>query len=574
MKQTIANASDTNQVFPGENWFYYWKTSASLWKDKIELIPKYEKVVIPLNWSFHSETGDDYDFGQLRPETDLFRLVSQIKEHQRTPVLFLPLGPAPFLPNGGLPPFLARVASVDDEQLPIWAMSSSGEINKVFSFFDQRVYRAFSKFTKELGHYLSLKGVDCDLWGIECGSLHHGSYRSFFFDRSEAYQEAFQKYLEANEQSIESEREENYYQIHHDFFQTIWTLYLDNAEKSLGANWEGSFKVNFLGASPLSILERLSEVDHQTQYTHEVMEGTTFNVLTSSTLLNTRQKSGVLNHMLDELVTKSMLEDKIKKNIYEDDGAGFYYPLRYFEVYDIDESIYPGTIMWADIGLWDFLQRKYNWCFADRASETYVFNESTDNERVIYFFHGMGMDQRTFNQILKTFMGGGKVILNRSGLEHGLLKRLETFFLENSLHVEKIVNICTVHNVVLGEGRLVIFEGDELADQSFEKMAGFWEKLMGTFSIQHLFVPDEEGLCCNWRVRPSDYKELEYEEIRRLSIYNPTSYKKKVKLPIRQGFSLMKVVEEDKLKYQNSNTQLDIELLPGGRISLDFGVYS
>jgi hypothetical protein len=570
LKANPAITPDSDLVFPGENWFYYWKTSASLWKDKIEQVPAYEKIIIPINWSFHSETGDDYDFGTLRPETDIFRLVSQVNEHNRTPVLLLPLTPAPFLPNGGVPSFLARIPSVDEEKMPIWALGASGEINKMFSFFDQRIFKGFSRFTKELGQYLSAKGVNCDVWGIDCGSLNSGSFRSFFYDRSEAYTSAFQNFLHANEESADLTE----FQNHHDFYQTIWTLYNDCASKNLSANWEGMFKVSFLGGGQVDNFDRVCEVDSKSHYSFDIMECVTFDVLSSSTLIKPSRKSGIVQTMLEDLVTKSMLEQKLSKEIYEDDGAGFFYPLRFFEVYDIDDLIYPESIMWADLGLWDFLQHKFNWCFADKGNEEYVFNESLDYENTIFFFHGMGMTKKLFNNVLRTFMAGGKIIFNRSGLEATLLKRLETFFLENSLNVEKIKSQCTVHNVVLGEGRLVVIDGDELADCTVEDMSKFWQKLISTFVVKHLPVNYIEGLHCNWRSRPSDYKELEYEEIRRLSIYNPTNYKKKLRLDLKTGFNLLKILDDKNVKFNTTHNLVEVEFLPEGKVSMDFGVYS
>ena len=84
-------SDDLDSVFPGENWFFYWKTSASLWAEKLKLFQGNSKVIIPINWAFHSETGDNYDFAKQKPETDLKKLVDVVRSVNLEPVFLLPL---------------------------------------------------------------------------------------------------------------------------------------------------------------------------------------------------------------------------------------------------------------------------------------------------------------------------------------------------------------------------------------------------------------------------------------------------------------------------------------------------
>ena len=78
MSLTTPVIRDEDSVFPGENWFLYWKTSASLWKTKIESRNDLGSILVPINWSFHSDTGDSYDFAVEKPETDLNKLAEKL----------------------------------------------------------------------------------------------------------------------------------------------------------------------------------------------------------------------------------------------------------------------------------------------------------------------------------------------------------------------------------------------------------------------------------------------------------------------------------------------------------------
>ena len=129
--------------------------------------------------------------------------------------------------------------------------------------------------------------------------------------------------------------------------------------------------------------------------------------------------------------------------------------------------------------------------------------------------------------MLKIFMSGGRVILDRSDMSDEYLKKIESFFLENSLKVEKINYLIHVHNILLGEGRLLVIDGNALVEHNMKKCLDFWGVMMATFEIPHLsfFLP--EGIESVWKTRSTSNSELNFEEVRRVSFYNPTSYKKK-----------------------------------------------
>lgn len=581
MSLTTPVIRDEDHVFPGENWFFYWRTSASLWPSKIESLGSSRNLYVPINWSFHSDTGDSYDFAKDKPETDLARLVEVAKKCRKEVIFLFPLSPVPFLPNGGVPSFLARTPSFDKQGKVVSAIDHEGNLNKMYSFFDTRTYQAYSKFTQSFGHYMSSLGIEADVWGIECGYITDTGFTSLLEDYSPAYTQGFSKYLQDQRDRKRQESGSSFedgvinffeeYLYRQEFFEMIRSIYSDRAKGSLAANWIGEFRVSFMGASPLDFFQRINGQDSLSRYSHDILESLSLDAVPSSVLVPARIKRGVLGKMLDQLVTSSYVDQLVEETIYEDEASIGFRHKRFFEVFDLTNDVDPDSLGWADLGLWDYLQDRYAWCYSDRGSDIYQWNESDDNERVL-FFHGITIDSKLFNHILKAFMSGSRIILNRSGLPVEMLRKLETFFIENDLDVQKVNFHTSIHYVTLGEGKLVIFEGDLLADLDESKVTLFWDKIISAFKVNHLNIETQKDVQTVWMARCVDHRELSYQEVRRVSLYNPSSYKRKIKFPVPAQFRLLKVVDENQVNFAHSPSDINMELLPEGSISLDFGV--
>jgi len=575
---------DFDAVFPGENWFLYWKTSASLWQAKIQEYSDSNRIVVPINWAFHSDTGESYNFAKERPETDLKKLVDAAKSVGKEITFIVPISPAPFLPNGGLPSMLARTLSLGPSGMVYGSLDGESQLNKIYSFFDTRVYQAFCKFVGELGEYFTEAGIDSDIWGASFGMIHEpgtqksGEYSDFFYDRSRVFDQGFARYLDAKKKEMGEEAElsgpvdEEAQKL--EFHNTIQDLYLQEAMEGLSGNWEGSLKFAFLGSNSESFFKRLSGNDDSLAYSQQVMQAMVRDVVPSSILVPHRSKKGVLGKQLNDLIANSFLETKLRQDYYDDDSHITYAPLRFFDVFDYNPRVEHKCASWEHLGLLHYFSRNYRWCYSLNENTNISFDEGESLEQKVHFFHGERMNRKAFNTLLKIFMSGGKVILNRSGLKMEYLKKLESFFLENSLRVEKVNFHTVIHNIVLGDGRLIILEGDKLSDLDAGVKLTFWKKLLDTFNLRHLQVSTTEGVDYFWRTRTSSPSELNYEEIRRASFYNPTSYKQKIHIKMAKNFALMKVLDEHNVAIQSSPTEQVIEMLPGGVISMDFGVYS
>ena len=66
--------------------------------------------------------------------------------------------------------------------------------------------------------------------------------------------------------------------------------------------------------------------------------------------------------------------------------------------------------------------------------------------------------------------------------------------------------------------------------------------------------------------------ELNFEKVKRLSLFNSSSYKKKLKIRYPSDYVLRKVVNENNVDVLSSTHEVELSFLPKSSVSLDFGV--
>jgi len=560
-----------DSIFPGENWFFYWKTSASLWESKLRERFVGESIVIPINWAFHSETGESVDFGGIRPETDLKRLTNVIEEQGKKAIFYLPIGPAPYLPNGGFPTVLSRIHLINREKMVPAVIDFEGQLNKFFSPFDPRVYKAFGKFVYKLGEYLGQNGIYSPLWAVNCGYFQKEKFYSYFEDFSKGLEPGFEQYLEEiGENNLSPIKE---FDLKKRFQNIIFNSYRDISKRYLSKNWEGVIKVAFLGGAPQDFFQRICLQEKVSTYSQTVLKTLGKGILPSSCLISEKIKRGVLSRQLGDLNLDGFLD--MMKGDFEDfsDSRKRFNTLAFFDLVEPLDSL-DQPCYWEQSGLLNFLSSRYQSGYRFHSLNDYSWNEEFSSN-LIHFFYGKDLKTKELFSILNIFMNGGKVVLDVSGLDKKLLQRLNVFILENNFTTEKIHYLIKLECLSLGEeGRLIILNGDEIDCKQYNKVFNLWEKIIQTFDIRHLEFQCSEGVEYYWRSRASHYNELNFEEVRRLSLYNPTSYKRKIKLELNKNFALMKILDEVHVKTNVLNSELFIEILPEGSLSLDFGVYS
>ena len=558
--QTPPQADHDDQAFLGENWFFYWKLGSSLWRAKIEEYTRPGPLLVPINWSFHTETGESYDFADRRPETNLKKLVDQARQAGRTLAFFLPLTPVPFLPNGGVPHLLARNLAQDPRGIAYGILDGENHINKLYSFFDKRVFQSYARFTRELGLYFVQSGIDALVWGMECGHIGAKGFESFLSDSSPCWKKSFDDFIGARQDSRPLE------QLRHDFCQLIREMYQNQAAKDIQSNWEGVVKVGFLDGHPGHILDQLEETNASPPHSEQTLEMLTVADLPSTVLVSPKLKRNGWSKMLDDIVIGETIR-KFQQSTTPPDWQSILTPLRFFEIHHSR-----GGAHWDDLYLKHYLQKFYRWTYLENWEAPPHKSESeTDAER-IHFFQGHDLTVEKFHNILHLLMNEQHLILDQSGMPEECVRKMESFFLENDLTVEKINFHTDVQHIQLKSSRLIIFDGFRLAQLSPEKMQNFWHRLIGVFELRHVQIPHYPAVEHYWRTRLPAPEELNYEEIRRLGLYNTSSVKRKIDIPLPGNFKLLRLIDQIHVNVRNGSRHITLELGPEGSLSLDFGV--
>lgn len=573
-----------------------------------------------------------YDFGTRRPETNLKYLIDLSFHIGLRPILLVPLTPIPFLPNGGVPISIAKTLSLSPEGLLYGVVDAEGHINKFYSFFDPRVYRAFGKFVWELGNYLNHNRVNVDIIGLISG--HAGpNFRSFLHDSSRAFEHGLIKYMEIhhqekkaqsnnsspnpetnkevgkeigeelgkeigktfeNEHDTEKEIDKGSDQdiskeidnddkvadskaiekellFQREFHELIKNLYLTSAKECLGEYWLTEMEVSFLGGGIYDLFSRALEGwEHPSNYFPQIMNAMAADVIPSSLLLPKDIKQGILSKMLNEIVDMPYLSNKIEGlTPYEDDCISFI-PLVLFELFGHLNKGISNPATWENMGLTDYLNKHYQHMFLLHPNWAKLKLNEFSNDK-IFFCLSDGISESNFYELLKIFMNGGQIVLDTSSISSTFKRKLELFLLENSIVTQKINYICDILYASIGQGRLITFEGKNFHRESMVKKHSFWENLISYFNPAHLQLSYDPGTYYFWKIRRPYSHELNFEDIRRILLFNPTSYKKYAKIILNKNFTFLKMIDEININGRWGENEILLELLPNASVALDFG---
>lgn len=578
MQLTTPEITTYDAAFPGENWFLYWRTSPSLWESKLREYQGTIPIFVPIYWGLHSEHPDQFDFGSLRPETDLKRLADIAQQTGKDLIFILPLVPSPFLPNGGVPSYMAKNIVISEDGLGCSIVDSEARLNKLFSFYDPRVFQSFRKFTWNLGQYFSQTGINVELYGADFGFLKKGIFSSYFLDQSVAFEQGFSRYVK----QIEENEPEKYHllktdisyeaQLKKEYSQMIKGLYEQSAKESVPANWSGKVTFSFLGGAPGDIFSRSSDMwEYHGDFFDPLFLIMVNNIIPSSILLSPTMKKPILAKALSDVVSHNFLMSHLDNSLYDEELHISFKPLVFFELYLTQSNITNYELV-SKGGIKYFFDRDYPWMYR-LYFDDFNFSGEEDNNQKVYFFFGKILDDNSFNQMLKLFLNGGKIFLDTYELSEKLKDKLEVFLTENNIDYEKINYLTPITKAQIGEGTLIAYNNHKLADSQTMKKVGFWQTMIKYLDLKHLSLEVDEGVFYFWRNRISNTYELDYDEIRRVSLYNPTSYKKKGHFVSSKNFAFLKTVDESNVNIKSTPIGIDIEILPGGSVSLDFGFF-
>lgn len=575
---TTPEIKSNDTVFPGESFFFYWRTSPSLWEAKLREYKGALPIIVPINWSLHSDHVDQFDFGQNKPETDLKRLEEAAKAVGQEIVFAVQTAPAPFLSNGGLPSYLARNLSLDKDGVAIAVLDDNYQVNRIYSFYDPRIFQAYRKYVWNLGQYISQTGISSPVHGIECFRIEDDHMISFFKDHSQVFDGGFNRYIKQLQDSepdkieklIDKPSYENDLKL--DYSKLIGGLYIEALSEAISGNYGDNIEVCLLGASSGDIFKRSNEMwESEENYYDPIFKSIINGLIPCSALLNPKLKENALGRALKDIVTTPLIRNFIKNEYYSDDSSLSFSPLSFFEFVDGGEGHFSFEDMIDNSGLKYFFEQKFPTAYKIKRKFSFDFDDL--DERRITFFFGARLDLEKFHHVLKLFMHGQRIFLDTNGLDQKLLDKLEAFYMENSLELERINYISPVTKAALGEGLIVTYNSEKLRGASLVKRSGFWDTMIDYLDVKHPSIQIDQGIFYYLKTRPSNTYELNYEEIRRFSFYNPTSYKKKAHIVSSQNFAFIRYIDMNRAEVNSTPIGIDIMLLPGGSVSLDFGFF-
>jgi hypothetical protein len=568
MRSTDETPFIADPVRPGEQWFCYWKTSAALWEAKILEFAQHEVVFIPVYWGFHAENNGIWDFGVFNPERDLLRLSSLMTRHGRRFCWLLPVTPAPFLPNGGVPISAARTLALSPQGMHLASLDPEGALHKMYSFFEPKVFQIYASFVQEFGKMLGENQLKTPVWGAEFFYLENHQTISFLQDHSLAFEQGFSRYLKKKfPEGLDLHLASDEGKLKKTFQSDLQSLFQSIASEGLAPFWQGVQSITMFGAGPQDTIERsLDSGKSQAKYFQELFGNYVGQRWFSTSLLTTKEKKDLLSKCLDNHFDNEEIEHRFHYLSEKAELGVDFRPFCLVDVFDLsDQGVFEKN------GLKPFLQEHYRWMYFLHENIEFTPEWIDSSYHRIKFFHAKGMDRTMFAQMLKLFMMGQKVIFDRSELSEELDKRLQIFFLENNLKPQFVNFITPVDFSELGEGRFITFEGEKL--QNMKDQESFWFHMFKFLSLNHPHVHADQDIFSLWRIRATSPHELNYLDVRRVNFYNPTSYKKTVLVQTQKKFAFMKVIDPSNASARTNSEGVEVELLPNGRLALDFGHY-
>jgi len=494
-------------------------------------------------------------------------------------VIFLvTVSPLPFLINGGIPSYLARNLSINKDGLAISVVDANDRINRIYSFYDPKIFQAFRKFSWNVGQYFSQLGIPNAIYGLDTCRIEDEHIVSYFQDHSQVFEGGFNRYIkqlqETNPEKIHNLKSNPEYEkvLKSEYSELISNLYIDAAKETLAGSWNGVIRTCLMGGATKDIFRRSHDRwETERDYFNPLMKCVVNKVYPSSILINHKIKKGSLGKALRDIISTPLIQSHLSKDYYEDDATLSFQPLVFFELTDAGKGHFSFEKAMDKSGIKYYFEKEFPWSY--KISKEFNVDPDDLDPHTVFFFFGARLDAVSFNELIKLFLNGVRIFLDTAGLDNHLVKKLDTFYTENEIPLEKINYISPVTKAGLGDGLIITYDSDKLKDTSLMKRSGFWEKMVNYLEVRNLKVQADEDVEFFWKVRQSNTYELNYEEIRRVSFYNPSSYKRKARVNASSNFAFIKSVDQVNVEVKSTPIGIDIFFMPGASVTLDFGYF-
>jgi hypothetical protein len=569
MRQSVATNSNIGSNNPYKitrkvldtswNWFFYWKISPSVWEAKIKEYPKHGPILFPLYWAMHGHVEDrgiHYDFGQFRGDCDLKTLEDLALKHDLTPFFVLPIGPCPFLKNGGIPDWITSPKSELSNGMPKSFLDAEGKLQTLKSFYAPQAFKHYKNFVAALGRNFVAQGFSSRIKGAIWGAIEDKKFVSAIDDDSFLFQSSFERFLDRNKTLANNEYGKE------QFKGMLNDLLLEMANDCLHSYWDGHLKVSLLGGGSRDWLERsyVGEGSLENKHWDNIFECLASETLPSPILIEKKGLSNSLRTALGELIDFNYFKNVMGLQGLEDHNKSFQ-PLVVAKIYGDEQK---------HLGIDSYLNDHcpYNYRFS---SVKDLDEEIMNDEFMIQLFSNSTIDRHLMKKILKQLISGKKIILDLSKVDGEARKTFEVFLLENDVRGQIIRDKGELGFFPFGEGKLVSFESSSVEKLSVIEKKEFWNKIFKFLDCHHLKVKNDAEIKYYILRRATTSFELNYDEIRRVFFCNPCLEPKSVFIPQAKGFVFLKYLENAGVELKSSPTGVSLKMQGQTSISLDFG---
>lgn len=558
LKRAPTSANTKN----GEHWFFYWKVAPSLWKERLGEFVRGSTIFVPINWRIHHINANTIDFHQ-DAKRDLGKLHYIGQELGLSLILLFPIAPLPLEQASGVPDFIQTTKSKDKNNMNRVFMQSDGTLFTQASFYDPSLFEHYYAFTSAFHQWLQgRKEIKTCLANYQL--IENNTLVSLFDDHCVHFEKGFSRYIKKQKilnQKSQDEWEANYK-------KEIQNLYKETAIEILDKHLIGSLHFIMLGAGSEQFLMRTFSADaRKSGYFYDALLSLEHDYLPTTILLNESEKVSGVDEFLKEVYSESFLNHKIHEDF--DFNESDFFPFSLINLYGFGMKTW---LNWEDSKLCATLRKKYPWLVMKKSEDDLDVDDPSLDQ--LYIFGGE-LTKDFFHKIINLFLSGTSSFIDTALLPEEVKKKLEIFILENSLQVEMVNFVIPIRKASLGESSMVLFSSAELLNKTKKEQAQFWQQLLKTTHIAHLDTMDvQESVYTFWQKRAGSPYELNYQEVRRLFLYNPSEEKQIIKIGPHKNFALLKSMKSRNGKISSTNKGVEVSLEPHGSLSLDYGYFS
>lgn len=549
-----------NLSYLNEGFFLYWKSPRQNW-DKIILgNPSKKYLIIPINWALHVVNGKVH-FGDGSDELSLESLIRLGVEHGKKVILSVAITPNPLLENGGVPLEIDGDLSFSSSGFPKFFSPNSKDLLKVRSFYSPEVFKEFSKFLKSFGKFLSYIDLPYDVASTEYVSFSQsGICHSLIEDFGPAQVDSFEKFKqhagdEANAGFLET---------------MILDLYEESIKENCQADFIGRLKVNILGTRNEDSINNVFNSIDQVSFNKSLINCFKNNIYPIS-IDSITTENDLLSRQYESLMSSSYIEDCLRTSSLTNDKASLSMisHLSFFHGKRLDQyrakELISKTLEVVDKSLgFSSSSKLYELTKLE-------IDEGVDSELI--YLVGSSFKDDEVGLIKKLFFSGKKIIFDTNGVSDSFLSEFKLNFCSKEIKKSKLNLEVDLFIYELGTAVMILFDSSHLFSRSTDTCQEFWNKIIYAAEIDFLKMSGVEDIDYIWRKRPIRSNELNFEEIRRLNIFNPHNEEKTIVLEPSERFFLLKKVDEFKaILNRRTSRELMISLSPKGSVGIEFGV--